>query len=247
MLRLKQIDLVGFKSFCTREHLKFAGNGLAAVVGPNGCGKSNICDAVNWVLGEQSAKSLRGGRMHDVIFAGTRHRKPAGMAKVTLTLHDPDDTLERLFSSNGRSGAPKVPASPTPGEIAVTRKLFSNGTSQYILNGKTVRLRRRARPVPRHRSRPEPLRHHRAGPHRTALDGPLAGPQGIRGRGRRRDALQVPPQARRAQARQHRTEPRAGPRHPPGSRAPGEFSQAPGGTGPSATRRTVNSCAKPSA
>lgn len=141
MLRLKQIDLVGFKSFCTREHLKFAGNGLAAVVGPNGCGKSNICDAVNWVLGEQSAKSLRGGRMHDVIFAGTRHRKPAGMAKVTLTLHDPDDTLERLFSKNGRSGAPKVPPSPTPGEIAVTRKLFSNGTSQYILNGKTVRLR----------------------------------------------------------------------------------------------------------
>lgn len=141
MLRLKQIDLVGFKSFCNREHLKFSGTGLAAVVGPNGCGKSNICDAVNWVLGEQSAKSLRGGRMHDVIFAGTRHRKPAGMAKVTLTLHDPDDTLERLFSGDGRSGAPKVPVSATPGEIAVTRKLFSNGTSQYILNGKTVRLR----------------------------------------------------------------------------------------------------------
>ncbi len=141
MLRLKQIDLLGFKSFCNREHLKFAGSGLAAVVGPNGCGKSNICDAVNWVLGEQSAKSLRGGRMHDVIFAGTRHRKPAGMAKVTLTLHDPDDTLERLFAGDGRSGARKVPVSPTPGEIAVTRKLFSNGTSQYILNGRTVRLR----------------------------------------------------------------------------------------------------------
>ena len=141
MLRLKQIDLVGFKSFCNREQLKFGGTGLAAVVGPNGCGKSNICDAVNWVLGEQSAKSLRGGRMHDVIFAGTRHRKPAGMAKVTLTLHDPDDTLERLFSGDGRPDAPKVPVSVNPGEIAVTRKLFSNGTSQYILNGKTVRLR----------------------------------------------------------------------------------------------------------
>ena len=141
MLRLKQIDLVGFKSFCNREHLKFVGSGLAAVVGPNGCGKSNICDAVNWVLGEQSAKSLRGGRMHDVIFAGTRLRKPAGMAKVSLTLHDPDDTVERLYAGDGRSGARKVPVSPTPGEIAVTRKLFSNGTSQYILNGKTVRLR----------------------------------------------------------------------------------------------------------
>ena len=79
--------------------------------------------------------------MHDVIFAGTRHRKPAGMAKVTLTLHDPDDTLERLFAGDGHSRARKVPVTPTPGEIAVTRKLFSNGTSQYILNGKTVRLR----------------------------------------------------------------------------------------------------------
>ncbi len=141
MLRLKQLDMVGFKSFCNREHLKFAGRGLAAVVGPNGCGKSNICDAVNWVLGEQSAKSLRGGRMHDVIFAGTRHRKPAGMAKVTLTLHDPGDTLERLFAGNGRAGARKAPVSSVAGEIAVTRKLFSNGTSQYMLNGKAVRLR----------------------------------------------------------------------------------------------------------
>lgn len=141
MLRLKQIDLYGFKSFCTRERLKFSGSGIAAVVGPNGCGKSNICDAVNWVLGEQSAKSLRGSRMHDVIFSGTRNRAPAGLATVTLTLHDPDSALERLYEGNGRPRSTKLPASRTPGEIAVTRKLFGNGESQYILNGKVVRLR----------------------------------------------------------------------------------------------------------
>ncbi len=141
MLRLKQIDLVGFKSFCNRERLRFAGSGIATVVGPNGCGKSNICDAISWVLGEQSAKSLRGGRMQDVIFAGTRNRKPSGMAKVTLTLHDPDGMLERLFDSSARPGAPKIPVSHASKEIEVTRKLFSNGASQYILNSKTVRLR----------------------------------------------------------------------------------------------------------
>ncbi len=141
VLRLKQIDLYGFKSFSNRERLRFSGRGIAAVVGPNGCGKSNICDAVNWVLGEQSAKSLRGSRMHDVIFNGTRNRPPAGMATVTLTLQDPDLVLERLYVTNGRPRSTKLPASKTPGEIAVTRKLFSNGESQYILNGQIVRLR----------------------------------------------------------------------------------------------------------
>ena len=141
MLRLKQIDLYGFKSFSNRERLRFSGRGIAAVVGPNGCGKSNICDAVNWVLGEQSAKSLRGARMRDVIFSGTRNRPPAGLATVTLTLQDPDLALERLYVTNGRPQSTKMPASRTPGEIAVTRKLFSNGESQYILNGKVVRLR----------------------------------------------------------------------------------------------------------
>ena len=81
MLKLRKVEIVGFKSFCDRTELKFHGDGLAAIVGPNGCGKSNISDAIAWVLGEQSAKSLRGGRMEDVIFAGTRERKALGMAE----------------------------------------------------------------------------------------------------------------------------------------------------------------------
>ncbi len=91
MLKLKKLQILGFKSFCDRTELKFHGDGIAAIIGPNGCGKSNISDAISWVLGEQSAKTLRGGRMEDVIFAGTRDRKPTGMAEVTLTLIDPTD------------------------------------------------------------------------------------------------------------------------------------------------------------
>src|SRR5258708_21065985 len=90
MLKLKKIHILGFKSFCDRTELAVAGTGMAVVVGPNGCGKSNILDGVSWVLGEQSAKSLRGTQMADVIFAGTRDRKALGMAEVTLTMVDPD-------------------------------------------------------------------------------------------------------------------------------------------------------------
>jgi len=89
LLKLKKLQILGFKSFCDRTELKFHGDGVAAIVGPNGCGKSNISDAISWVLGEQSAKSLRGARMEDVIFIGTRDRKPTGMAEVSLTLIDP--------------------------------------------------------------------------------------------------------------------------------------------------------------
>ena len=90
MLKLKKIQILGFKSFCDRTELTLPGQGMAAVVGPNGCGKSNILDAVSWVLGEQSARTLRGTKMEDVIFAGTRDRKALGMAEVSLTLIDPD-------------------------------------------------------------------------------------------------------------------------------------------------------------
>ncbi len=109
MLKLKRVQILGFKSFCDRTDVQLSGNGIAAIVGPNGCGKSNISDAITWVLGEQSAKSLRGSRMEDVIFAGTRDRKPTGMAEVSLTLVDPDvydahDTGEavNIASANSR-------------------------------------------------------------------------------------------------------------------------------------------------
>ncbi len=90
MLKLKKVQILGFKSFCDRTEVALAGRGIAAIVGPNGCGKSNISDAITWVLGEQSAKTLRGVKMEDVIFAGTRNRKPTGMAEVSLTLVDPE-------------------------------------------------------------------------------------------------------------------------------------------------------------
>jgi len=90
LLKLKRLQILGFKSFCDRTELKFHGEGVAAIIGPNGCGKSNIADAISWVLGEQSAKTLRGSRMEDVIFAGTNNRKPNGMAEVSLSLIDPE-------------------------------------------------------------------------------------------------------------------------------------------------------------
>jgi chromosome segregation protein len=90
LLKLKKIQILGFKSFCDRTEVVLPGEGIAAVVGPNGCGKSNILDGVTWVLGEQSAKSLRGGKMEDVIFAGTRERRALGMAEVSITLIDPE-------------------------------------------------------------------------------------------------------------------------------------------------------------
>jgi chromosome segregation protein len=90
MLKLKKIHILGFKSFCDRTELALPGTGIAVVVGPNGCGKSNILDGVSWVLGEQSAKTLRGSQMMDVIFSGTRDRKALGMAEVSVTLVDPE-------------------------------------------------------------------------------------------------------------------------------------------------------------
>jgi len=103
LLKLKRLQILGFKSFCDRTELKFHGDGVAAIIGPNGCGKSNISDAISWVLGEQSAKTLRGARMEDVIFAGTRDRKPTGMAEVSLTLIDPE-----VYAGTDANAAPEI-------------------------------------------------------------------------------------------------------------------------------------------
>src|SRR5665213_4398079 len=133
MLKLRKVELQGFKSFCDRTELRFSGGGIAAVVGPNGCGKSNLSDAISWVLGEQSARSLRGTRMEDVIFAGTKARKPVGMASVTMVLVDPEgkdikiESAPPLLEGEDATGAPKVQeiAAPAkPSEITITRRLF---------------------------------------------------------------------------------------------------------------------------
>jgi len=135
LLKLKRIELQGFKSFCERSELRFNGEGIAAIVGPNGCGKSNISDAISWVLGEQSAKSLRGTRMEDVIFAGTRDRKPLGMAYVTMTLVDPEVHQQHKIQAV-EDGRP-----PRPSEITITRRLFRSGESEYLIDGRPARLR----------------------------------------------------------------------------------------------------------
>ncbi len=191
MLKLKRVEIQGFKSFVDRTEMRFNGAGIAAIVGPNGCGKSNLSDAISWVLGEQSAKSLRGARMEDVIFAGTRDRKPVGMASVTMTLVDPSFSAEEKdkaasaaaaaeilaldpetaaevmavanngnihgenghAASNGKAeGANGVNGGTgnkngksilfaTNGEITITRRLYRSGESEYLINGRSARLR----------------------------------------------------------------------------------------------------------
>ncbi len=203
MLKLKRVEIQGFKSFVDRTEMRFSGAGIAAIVGPNGCGKSNLSDAISWVLGEQSAKSLRGARMEDVIFAGTRDRKPVGMASVTMTLVDPNyaaDIAEKAKAAaeqelaamdsalveaataaaeankieviHGEGGAENGHANghtnghtnghangasgvnggtgnrngkdimlAANGEITITRRLYRSGESEYLINGRSARLR----------------------------------------------------------------------------------------------------------
>jgi chromosome segregation protein len=142
LLRLKRIELQGFKSFADRTELRFDGAGIVAIVGPNGCGKSNLADAIQWVLGEQSAKSLRGARMEDVIFAGTRERKPVSLAQVTMTLAEPAIPEQQVLAStkpNGKQVNGK--AGSQPKQVTVTRRLFRSGESEYLIDGRPARLR----------------------------------------------------------------------------------------------------------
>jgi len=136
LLKLKRVDIHGFKSFYDRTEMRFHGSGIAAVVGPNGCGKSNLSDAISWVLGEQSAKTLRGARMEDVIFAGTRDKKPLGMAQVTLTMADPAAHDAPVTNGNGHANGHHKPE-----DVTITRRLFRSGESEYLINGHAARLR----------------------------------------------------------------------------------------------------------
>ena len=123
MIRLKALDLVGFKSFADRTRFEFP-DGITVVVGPNGSGKSNVVDAIKWVLGEQSMRSLRGRNATDVIFAGSASRKPLNVAEVAL-----------IFDNSAR----ELPVESD--EVQIARRVYRSGESEYLVNGEIARLR----------------------------------------------------------------------------------------------------------
>jgi len=120
---LHRIELQGFKSFVDRTELHF-GDGITGVIGPNGCGKTNVSDAIRWVMGEQSARQLRGDSMEDVIFSGCTTRKPLNLAEVHLTFKNDRGILPTEFS-----------------EVTISRRVFRSGVSEYFLNQAPCRLK----------------------------------------------------------------------------------------------------------
>ncbi len=122
-MKIRRLEIQGFKSFADRTSFEF-GDGISSIVGPNGCGKSNVVDAIKWVLGDMSPRSLRGKRMEDVIFAGSRHRRAVGLAEVTLVLDNEDGQLRTERT-----------------EVAITRRLHRTGQSEYLMGGEAARLK----------------------------------------------------------------------------------------------------------
>ncbi|MDP6933714.1 MAG: AAA family ATPase, partial [Myxococcota bacterium] len=125
-MHIRKLELQGFKSFPNRTAFHFS-SGLSGVVGPNGCGKSNVVDAVKWCLGEQSARSLRGTQMEDVIFGGAPERAPMGLAEVSLVFVASDEPFAGAYARCE--------------ELQVTRRLYRNGQSEYLINQQKVRLK----------------------------------------------------------------------------------------------------------
>ena len=120
---LSRLEIIGFKSFAQKVNLSFD-SGITGIVGPNGCGKTNIVDAIRWVLGEQKSSTLRSDKMEDVIFNGTRYRKPLSMAEVSLTIENTKGILPTEYA-----------------EVMVTRRVYRSGESEYLFNGTPCRLK----------------------------------------------------------------------------------------------------------
>jgi chromosome segregation protein len=144
-MRLERLEIAGFKSFSDRAEVAFD-RGVTAIVGPNGCGKSNLADALTWVLGEQSVKSLRGEKMEDVIFSGSDARKPTGAAEVRLRLSGVIVPPSALPGDNGNGHSPaglpvSIPSISGATEVEVTRRLYRSGESEYLIDGHACRLK----------------------------------------------------------------------------------------------------------
>jgi chromosome segregation protein len=143
LLKLRKVEIVGFKSFCERTVVTFSGNGTTCIVGPNGCGKSNVVDAISWVLGEQSHKSLRAERMADCIFNGTAKRAPMGLAEVTITMEDPELAEAARFVIEGVTSAaetsteaPALTGTPESAEQPISDEM--NAFSEEVTEAKTT-------------------------------------------------------------------------------------------------------------